>query len=128
MGNPLFGVDISGIIKDNIGPGVLDATLIKFTPGTRTPGQLTGGTNPTNASFPCRGFIDKQMNRDRDGTLISDGTVKIVLIGDTIDSGNAASAPTTNDRVTIEGKTYTISGPVDRDPAAATYTFMAKPV
>lgn len=128
MGNPLFGVNISGIIKDVVGPGVLPATLIKFTPGTRTAGQLSGGTNPTSVSLPCRGFIDKQANRDRAGTLIADGTVKIVLIGDTINGGAPASAPETNDRVVLEGVTYVIRGPIDRDPAAATYTFLAKPV
>lgn len=128
MGNPLFGVNISGLIKDNIGPGVLSATLTKFTSGTRTAGQLTGGTNPTSVAYPCRGFIDKQVNRDREGTLISDGTVKIVLIGDTIDNGNSAAAPTTNDQVTLEGKVYVIRGPIDRDPAAATYSFLAKPI
>lgn len=127
MGNPLFGVNISGIIKDNIGPGVLSATLIKFTPGTRTPGQLTGGTNPTSVSYSCRGFIDRQANKDIRGTLIDDGNVVIVLIGDTIDGGNAASAPEGGDHVTIEGTTYVI-GVVDRDPAAATYTFSAKPI
>lgn len=125
MGNPLFGVNISGIIKDNIGPGVLAATLTKFTPGTRTPGQLTGGTNPTSASYSCRGFIDRQANKDLRGTLIDDGNVVIVLIGDTIDGG--ASAPEGGDQVTIEGTTYTV-GVVDRDPAAATYTFSAKPI
>jgi hypothetical protein len=127
MGNPLFGVDIAGLIKDNIGPGVLDATLTKVTPGTRTPGSLTGGTNPTSATFACKGFIDKQANRDLRGTLIDDGNVRIVLIGDTINGGAAASAPETNDRVAIEGRTYVI-GVVDRDPAAATYTLQAKPV
>ncbi len=121
MGNPLFGVDISGLIRDNIGPGVLPATLTKFTAGTRTGGQLTGGTNPTSVDYPCRGFIDRQANRDINGTLVSDGRVVIVLIGDTINGGLPASAPSTTDRITIEGKTYVIQV-IDRDPAAATYT------
>lgn len=124
MGNQLFGVDIAGLIKDNIGPGVLDATLTKSTPGARTAGQLTGGTNPTTSTFACKGFIDRQANRDLRGTLVADGNVVIVLVGDTIDGGNAASAPETGDRVTIEGTTYVINV-VDRDPAAATYAVQA---
>lgn len=119
MGNKLFGVNISGLIKDNIGPGVLDATLVVVTPGTRTPGALTGGSNPTVANYPCKGFIDTQANQDIKGTLVDDGRVTIILVGDTISGG--AVAPSTNDRVTIEGKTFEIQV-IDRDPAAATYT------
>lgn len=124
MGNKLFGVNISKIIKDEIGPGVLDATLIKKTSGSRTGGQLTGGTNPAPTNYSCKGFIDSQKQKDRDGTLADDGSKIIVLIGDTIDSGN--TAPDTQDQVTIEGTTYSISQ-VDRDPAAATYTLTCHP-
>lgn len=117
----LFGVDIAQIIADSIGPGVLDAVLIKRTSGARTPGQLTGGTNPTTVSYPCKGFIDKQDRRNRDGELIHDGNVTILLIGKTIDNGN--TAPIMDDQVTIEGVTYLVTQ-VDRDPAAATYSLL----
>jgi hypothetical protein len=119
VGNKLFGVNVSKIIKDEIGPGVLDATLIAFTTGTRTGGQPTAGTNPTSVSYPCKGFIDTQASRDLTGTLVADGGKVVVLIGDTISSG--AAAPSLNDHITIEGTTYVISV-IDRDPAAATYT------
>lgn len=122
MGNKLFGVDISGLIKSAIGPGVLDATLTKSTPGARTPGSLTGGTNPTTTSYTCKGFLDTQAVQFLDGTAVREGTKVCVLIGDTIDNGNVAPAP--GDRITIEGITYVIpeGGNIDRDPAAATYT------
>ncbi len=123
MGNPLFGVNISKIIADVVGPGVLAATLIKVTPGTRTAGQLTGGTNPTETSYSCRGFIDSKAKRNAKGSLTEDGTEKVVLIGDTISGGTVA--PAVNDKVTIEGSTYYIEH-VDRDPAAATYTLKAR--
>ena len=118
MGNPLFGVDISGIIRDNVGPGVLAATLTKSTNGTRTAGQLTGGTQPTTATYTCRGFIDRQARRTLDGSLIDNDYVQIVLIGDSIAS---AAVPEQGDRITIEGATYIVAV-IDRDPAAATYT------
>jgi hypothetical protein len=123
MGNPLFGVNISKLIKDNVGTGVLDATLTKSTPGARTPGQLTGGTNPTEASFACKGFIDTQAAKFMNGTLVRAGFKVVVLIGDTIDGGDPASAPSPGDRILIEGTTYIIpeGGTIDRDPAAATY-------
>jgi predicted secreted protein len=119
MGNPLFGVDISGIIRDNIGPGVLAATLTRSTPGTRTTGDPTGGTNPTEQNFACRGFIDSQAQRDLSGSLVDDGTKIVVLIGDTINGG--ATVPVVGDTITIEGTVYDIEV-IDRDPAAATYT------
>ena len=124
MGNPLFGVNISGLIKEYIGPGVLDATLTKSTPGSRTAGQLTGGRNPTTTTYACKGFIDKQARQDFDGTLISDGQVMIVLIGDTIDGGSTKAEA--GDLITIEGVTYMIDK-LDRDPAAATYTCLSTP-
>lgn len=114
----LFGVDISGLIHKYVSPGVLDATLTKLVPGTRTPGDLASGTNPTPTSYACRGFVSSQDVRPHPESLISDGSVKIVLIGDSIASG---AVPELNDRVTIEGSTYQIDK-LDRDPAAATYT------
>lgn len=130
MGNPLFGVNISKLIKDNIGPGVLDAILLKSTPGTRTPGTLTGGTNPTEVSYPCKGFIDTQRVRFVNGTQVRDGSKIIVLVGDTIDGGDPTSAPVPGDRITIEGTTYAIpvDGQIDRDPAAAVYTCEVRPL
>jgi hypothetical protein len=122
MGNNLFGADISKLIKDNIGPGVLDATLVKLTPGTRTAGQLSGGTNPTSTSYACKGFIDSQNRKDIAGTLVEAGDVIIVLLGDTISSG--AVAPDQSDKITIESATHVIKA-IDRDPDAATYTCLA---
>lgn len=121
MGNPLFGVDISGLINTYIGSGVLAATLRRFTSGTRTAGQLTGGTNPTSVDFACRGFIDRKAKKNQRGSLTDDGTETIVLIGDSIDGGAASSAPRVDDRIVIESRTYVIKS-LDRDPAAATYT------
>lgn len=122
MGNKLFGVDIAKLIKDNIGPGVLDATLTTVTEGTRTPSDATAGTNPTETAYPCKGFIDSQMVRFRNGTLVQNGNKVVVLIGDTINSGNTAPKP--GDKITIESTVYLIpdDGTIDRDPAAATYT------
>jgi len=90
MGNPLFGVDISGIINSVVGPGVLAATLTKIASTARTPGSLSGGMNPASTPYACRGFIDSQANRDAAGTLVDDGNVTIVLIGDSISGGRSS--------------------------------------
>lgn len=123
MGNPLFGVNISKLIKDNIGSGVNDATLIKVSIGTRTPGQLTGGTQPTSVSHACKGFLDV-LTRDRVGlTLTEEGNVLIALIGDTIDGGD--TVPTPGDKITILGTTYNIVI-VNVDPAQAVYNCQSR--
>jgi len=119
MSQPLFGVDIAGIIDAAISPGLLAATLTKVTAGTRTPGQLTGGTNPTTVNYSCRGMIDSKNRRNRDGELIRDGMERILLIGNSISGG--AVAPEIGDRVTIEGRSFRVEV-LDRDPAGATFT------
>lgn len=123
MGNPLFGIDVSGLVNQHIGSGLLPATLVKVTPGTRTAGQLTGGTNPTEVSHACRGMIDTQAVRTlKDGTLAIAGKKTIMLIGDSIAGGTVFPEPL--DKIVIEGTTYLISegAKIDRDPAKATYT------
>lgn len=118
MGNPLFGIDISGLINSNIGPGVNDATLTKVTPGTRSVGQLTGGTNPTSTGYACKAFVDP-IDRSRiDGTLVKDGDANVQIIGDSVAS---SQVPEVGDTVTILGRTYEIVA-VMVDPALALYT------
>ena len=122
MGNPLFGVDISGLIRDNIGPGVNDAILIKVTAGTRNPGNLAAGTQPTSASYSCKGFVDT-LDRNRiDASLVEDADASIALVGDSIAS---SQVPTPGDRITILGTTYNILS-VEVDPALALYTCISK--
>lgn len=124
----MFGVDISGIINREIGGRLTDAAqvavLTKSTPGTRT-GNLTGGTNPTTTDYTGKGFIDTQARAFLDGSLVRDGMLIIVLIGDSLlDTAGALGVPDPGDRITIESVTYQIpeDGRIDRDPAAATYT------
>lgn len=122
----LSGVDVAKIIGTEVGQKMLadtvfDATLTKVSAGTRTPGNLTGGTNPTSTAYPCKGFIDTK-RRDRiGGTMVEDGDVVIVLIGNTISSGTVV--PEVNDQVALEGTTYRIRA-LDRDPVAATFTLV----
>jgi hypothetical protein len=124
VGNKLFGVDVARIIRESAGPW-LDATLITVTPGARTVGNLTAGTNPTEASTACKGFITSQGLRNKVGTLVEDGIKTIVLIGDTISDGTVV--PEVGDKVTIEGATYRVEA-VDRDPAAAAYTLATRAI
>lgn len=122
MGNKLFGIDISGLVAKHIGSGVNDATLIKVTAGTRTPGNLSAGLQPTTANFTCKGFLDIVDQNRVGATLTEEGDVLIALIGDTISGGQV---PAPGDRVTLLGTTYNIVN-VLTDPAQAVYTCISR--
>ncbi len=122
MGNPFFGIDISGLINTHIGPGVNDATLTKPAAGTRTGGQLTGGTNPTETDYACKAFADP-IDRNRiPTTLVEEADTLINIIGDSVAS---SQVPEVGDKVTILGKEYEILS-LEVDPALAVYACVGK--
>ena len=98
------------------------ATLIKVTAGTRTPGAISAGTNPTETSFKCRGLVQRATLSKIGGTLVEKGDRVIVLLGATI---AGKQVPTSKDKITIEGVTSRIIA-VDRDPASAAYTCLTR--
>lgn len=130
----LFGVDIAAELNKGLGPGLLDATLTVVIPGTRTPGDLTSGTNSTTTTHTCKGFVEEYNEFQIGGTanarssatfagsLVERGDRRVILLGDSI---SPAVVPTPGDRVTIEGNTYNIVN-VNRDPAAATYSMQVR--
>lgn len=117
------GVDIAKLIDENLSPRLLDATLVKVTAGTRTPGSLTAGTNSTTVNHACKGFIEDYKSDRVDGTVIQFGDRMVILVANSISSGTVE--PVGQDQVIIEGDTYRIVN-VERDPAAATYTCQAR--
>ncbi len=120
MGQPLFGINISGLIKQYVGTGLPSVVLRKRTKTSRTAGQLTGGTNPTETDYTCKGVILRQEETHRsDAKPVSNGTRQILLIGDTISNGTVF--PVLGDRIVAEGSIWVIDGPINRDPAKATY-------
>lgn len=118
MGNPLFGINISGIIKQAMAKGLLPLVLVKEIPGARDAADLTDGQALAEKRYPCRGFIDSYALRQIDGTTVQRGDKKILIIGDTLPAG---VIPEPNDRIVAEGITHVIQGTPERDPAIATY-------
>lgn len=121
MGNELFGIDIAGIVAKEIGPGLLDAVLTKKTSGTRTSGNLTGGTNPVTTAHTAKG-IKQPLTSLRPDSIVENAVAAVLLIGDTI---SPVAVPAEQDLISIEGTSYTIVK-IERDPAAATYTCQVK--
>lgn len=115
----IFGADIAGKIHNALKGKVFDITLTKVAPGTRTPGSLTGGTNPAETTHTVKGFVDEYQDKHIDGTLIKRGDRKVVILGGSLPSG---TVPEPSDKITAEGETRTIvEDGVKRDPAGATY-------
>lgn len=113
----LFGVDFKEEIRAAFAGQLVPLTLTVRTPGTRTPGALTAGTNPDETAVAGEGFLDSYREGQIDGTRIQTGDRKVLIIAGTI----GTNVPKPSDRITIESQTYSVVR-VDRDPAEATYT------
>lgn len=100
----------------------MPATLIKVTAGTRAPDAVSGGTNPTEASFAAKGFVADRTYRLVDGVSVQANDRVYALLGATIASGQR---PVANDRLTIDGETYRLEA-VQTDPARAVYICLAR--
>lgn len=99
----------------------LPATLVVVTPGTRTAGSLTAGTNPTETSVTCRGLVITWKRALLGATLVQTGDRVVMLFGAFL----GASVPKVGDKITIEGVTSRILD-IDRDPASAAYSCLTR--
>lgn len=111
----IFKANIAGRIKSALGPLVFDVTLIKVAAGTRTPGALTAGTNPTETSYTCKGFVDEYNLEQIDGQVVQQGDRKVSILG-----ASVSVVPAVGDKVVAESETRRILY-VRRDPAGALY-------
>lgn len=122
----LFGLNIAKIVNDSItsAGGVLSGTLAKQTPGTRTPGSLTSGTNPSEATYAFKGFVETQARR-RTGSEVESGFAVVTILGASVES---SAVPEVNDVVSFDGDAteWTLLKLLSRDPAAAVYEFSAQ--
>lgn len=97
-------------------------TLLKSAAGTRTPGALAGGTNPTTVGYPAKAIRPTRTAQKIGGTLVEEGDRITRIVGASLPSG---IYPTTADRVTLDGETLRIVG-VETDSARAMYTLLAR--
>lgn len=130
MGNGLFavdGIDVAALVAEHLGPRVLPCVLIKpGAPGVRDPAHPTRAPEagpPVNHT--CRGFIEDFSSASIDGTLIKAGDRKVTILGATL-KGVEPDAGVDRDRVTVEGKTWSIHRIVSRDPAGATFVLQVR--
>lgn len=124
MGNELFGIDIAGLVADNIAEGLLDVTVTRHTAGARDPDNLTGGPVITPQTVVgIKGFWEDFTGTPPAGITVELNDRKAVLIGDTIPAGGH---PLRNDAIKIEGLTLYMVQVISRDPAAAVFVYQCR--
>lgn len=128
MGNPLFGVDIAGILADALGDGVFDVTITREVRGNLAPENLTGG-RPKEAPVVagCKGFWEDFTGLAPPKVELETNDRKLVLIGDTVPAGGL---PQKNDLATVHepigDSSLYVWQLLSRDPAAATYIYLCR--
>tara|TARA_R110000796_G_scaffold242033_2_gene363955 strand:- start:465 stop:845 length:381 start_codon:yes stop_codon:yes gene_type:complete len=113
-----FGVDIAAEILKGLGPGIPQATLLSRSLGAVNAADLTAGRPIVETAYACLAFIDAYDTKRFGSSVIQEGTRVVLIIGDSLPAG---VIPQDEDRITLEGTTFHITGQIQRDPAAATY-------
>lgn len=106
----------------NGGPiGVRTAMLHKITPGTRTPGAESAGTNPTTTTHACKAYVDETeqatVTAEGTSTSVKKTTATVGIFGASIAGG---VVPAVNDKVTVGSTTYRLTK-VTGDGVGAVY-------
>jgi hypothetical protein len=124
MGAELFGVDIAGIVAENMAGQLFPVTITRNEPGARDPANLTGGRPkvPTTVTG-IDGFWEDFTRDPPPGVEVELGDRKAVLIGDSIPAGGH---PLRDDAIEIEGETLFMVQLLSRDPASAVYTYLCR--
>ena len=88
MGRKLFGIDIAREVYDGIrsAGNVVAMSLVRVTPGTRTTGALTAGTNPSSTTYSCRGFKTSRRRKDPGSTTSEGWATRACEISETCSS------------------------------------------
>lgn len=87
-----MAINLAKILAKNLAKfgkpiGIRSATLTVFTPGTRTPGAVSAGTNPTSVSYACKAFIDTYNRYQIEQSLVQADDRKISILGGTLPAG-----------------------------------------
>lgn len=124
MGNPLFGVDIAGLINQHVGAGVLVVQISKqVATGARDPDNLAAGIPSEPVVHNCKGFWESYSIAEVDGVNVLKTDKKANLIGDSIPAGGM---PVYGDEITIAGETRFVVQLDSVDPANALYVFRCR--
>lgn len=117
--------------QKDLGFGAL--TLTKSVQGSRMPGAVSAGTNPTSTAYPCKGrqgvkrsaYWQYWQNVQLSGAHARASFVGFSILGATLPEG---ITPAAGDRITHKGVEYTIAadGVTNQDGLGAIYECMCR--
>lgn len=116
-----------GDLAGTIGDALIDAAIpfaLTISRDVTTGGDPfdPGSGTTVTTDYSCQGFVDTFSAFDVANSLVLAGDVRIIVVATTLDM---PSPPSPGDRVTANGKTYSVLN-VSADPALATYTLQAR--
>lgn len=114
----LFGVDIAGIVNSALSKGLLDLTLIVITKPAVDPNDPTAAPTSVPVNHIGKGVISDYSDFHRRNTAIQDGDREVMIVAKSL---VPAVRPAVGNKLTIDGSTYYITGPVKIDAAEARY-------
>lgn len=120
MSNVLFGLNIASLVNDAMtsAGGLLQGTITRMVPGQRDENDPTAGRPLVPQVSTFQGFVERYTQVKREGSSVFEPGEYVSLMGASI---SPAIVPQPGDKISIEGRDYTIETLADRDPAAALY-------
>lgn len=121
----LFGIDIATQVSGAFAGQLLPATLTREVVTGYDP--VTDTETTETQTYTSEGVVESYSDE-----LIANGVVqtndrKIMLLSQPLGTEpSPGDSDTQPDKITIEGKTFTVVGIPDRDPASATYTIQGR--
>jgi hypothetical protein len=116
----LFGIDIAGIMYQQMGAKLLPVTLRQPVTAARDPLNPSAGPTITHTLHRSRGFVDKKSEKYFPKTLITTADKVVAVFGKPL-----VTDPLPGWEVVAEGETLTVVQ-VERDPARAMFLLLAR--
>ena len=119
----IFGIDVQALVSEAVaGAGGLPAgALTKTIAGARDPDHPSRLLDPTTTTHALQAVVERRAVR-RAETDVAESTLVMTIIAGSI---TPVAIPAVNDRVTLDGRDYTLVELLEVDPAEATYQFEA---
>lgn len=118
MSTPLFGLDIAGMVQQEIGSGMPSIVLTKRTPAGRdetNPNKMKPDTETTHRGNGFRGEFEESAFM---GTTVRRTDALIHVFAESLEGG---VVPGKGDSIELGGETWKIEDIVGVDPAGAVY-------
>lgn len=114
----LFGLDLAGIVSGALqsAGGLTEIALLKRTPREVETALPAHGSRSITTRIEGRGTFEAADSGGRAGG-------KVLLLGASLVTAGARVAPEEGDAIEVAGVAYEIAGPIEGDPAGASWSF-----